>query len=77
MESEGFSSHSLPRNLFSQFLQMYWVDSNVSSAELRRFKNQLELLSYTEQLAVIEYLAQLLQRNHEPASMDDRIPESE
>ncbi|MBQ6779755.1 MAG: hypothetical protein IJP62_00835 [Treponema sp.] len=62
----------------------------MSAAELRRFESQLELLSYTEQLAIIEYLAKLLQKNHEPDSKDneqdevarinavlDRIPESE
>ena len=34
----------------------------MSAAELRNFKNQLELLSYTEQLTLIEYLAKLLQK---------------
>ncbi|MBO4320727.1 MAG: hypothetical protein J5857_09705 [Treponema sp.] len=47
----------------------------MSSAELRHFKNQLALLSYTEQLAVIEYLVQLLQKNHESVSIDDRRDE--
>lgn len=36
----------------------------MSAMELRNFERQLELLSYTEQLAIIEYLAKLLQKRH-------------
>lgn len=35
----------------------------MSSTELNNFVNQLELLSFTEQLSVMEYLANLLQHN--------------
>lgn len=33
----------------------------MSAMELRNFERQLELLSYSEQLAIIEFLAKLLQ----------------
>ena len=35
----------------------------MSAMELKNFENQLELLTFTEQLAIMEYLAKLLQRN--------------
>ena len=37
----------------------------MSAKELRNFENQLELLSYTEQLAILEFLAKLLQKHPE------------
>ncbi len=35
----------------------------MSAMELKNFENQLELLSFAEQLSIMEYLAKLLQRN--------------
>ena len=35
----------------------------MSAIELQNFENQLELLSFTEQLSVMEYLARLIKRN--------------
>lgn len=35
----------------------------MSAMELKNFESQLELLSFTEQLAIMEYLARLMQRN--------------
>ena len=35
----------------------------MSAIELQNFENQLELLSFTEQLSVMEYLAKLIKRN--------------
>ena len=35
----------------------------MSAKELKNFENQLELLSFTEQLAIMEFLAKLMQRN--------------
>ena len=35
----------------------------MSANELKNFESQLELLSFAEQLSVMEYLARLLQRN--------------
>ena len=62
----------------------------MSAMELRNFERQLELLSYTEQLAILEYLAKLLQKKHGTAenagdamnverinAVLDRIPDSE
>ena len=62
----------------------------MSAKELRNFENQLELLSYAEQLAILEFLAKLLQRQqkgnvstniqNEVAKINavlDKIPESE
>ena len=37
----------------------------MSAMELRNFENQLELLSYTELLAMIEYSVKLLQKRNE------------
>lgn len=34
----------------------------MSAKELKNFENQLELLSFTEQLAIMEFLAKLMQR---------------
>ena len=34
----------------------------MSAKELKQFESQLELLSYAEQLAIIEFLAKLLQK---------------
>ena len=36
----------------------------MSAMELKKFESQLELLSFAEQLSIMEYLAKLLQRNH-------------
>ncbi len=62
----------------------------MSAKELRNFENQLELLSYTEQLAILEFLAKLLQRQQKENVSNntqyevkkinavlDKIPESE
>lgn len=62
----------------------------MSAQELRNFERQLELLSYTEQLAIIEFLAKLLQKQQKNDSnyntqdeiekinaVLDKIPESE
>ena len=62
----------------------------MSAKELRNFENQLELLSYTEQLAILEFLAKLLQRQQKQTlssytqnevdkinAVLDKIPESE
>ncbi|MBQ6565448.1 MAG: hypothetical protein IJL80_00195 [Treponema sp.] len=62
----------------------------MSAMELRNFERQLELLSYTEQLAIIEYLAKLLQKRHDTVenagditdvekinAVLDRIPDAE
>lgn len=35
----------------------------MSAMELRNFESQLELLSFTEQLAIMEFLAKIMQRN--------------
>ena len=35
----------------------------MSAKELKNFESQLDLLSFTDQLAIMEYLARLLQRN--------------
>lgn len=40
----------------------------MSAQELRNFERQLELLSYTEQLAIIEFLAKLLQKQQKDNS---------
>ena len=62
----------------------------MSAKELRNFENQLELLSYAEQLAILEFLAKLLQRKQKENVSNnaqyevekinavlDKIPESE
>ncbi len=36
----------------------------MSVMELKNFENQIDLLSFAEQLSLMEYLARLLQRNH-------------
>ena len=36
----------------------------MSAMELKNFENQIDLLSFAEQLSLMEYLARLLQRNH-------------
>ena len=36
----------------------------MSAMELKNFEIQLELLSFAEQLSIMEYLAKLLQRKH-------------
>ena len=36
----------------------------MSAMELKNFENQIDLLSFAEQLSLMEYLAKLLQRNH-------------
>lgn len=48
----------------------------MSSAELRNFENQLELLSYTEQLAIIEYLVKLLQKQKDNDSAPSKKTDS-
>lgn len=35
----------------------------MSAMELKNFENQLELLSFAEQISIIEYLARLIKRN--------------
>ena len=40
----------------------------MSAQELRNFERQLELLSYTEQLAIIAFLAKLLQKQQKDNS---------
>ena len=37
----------------------------MSSADLNAFENQLSLLSYAEQLSIIEFLVNLLKNRHE------------
>ncbi len=37
----------------------------MSAMELRNFENQLAMLSYAEQLAIIEYLVKLMQHQQE------------
>ena len=62
----------------------------MSAKELRNFENQLELLSYPEQLAILEFLAKLLQKQQKVKTSEtvkseverinavlDRIPEQE
>ena len=62
----------------------------MSAKELQNFENQLELLSYAEQLAILEFLAKLLQRKQKENVSNnaqyevekinavlDKIPESE
>ena len=36
----------------------------MSAMELKNFENQIDLLSFAEQLSLMEYLASLLHRNH-------------
>lgn len=58
--------------------------------ELRNFENQLKLLSYAEQLAILDFLSNLLQKRQEDNSKNnieleiekinavlDKIPETE
>lgn len=42
----------------------------MSAMELRNFESQLDLLSYAEQLAVMEYLVRLMKRRHEERTSD-------
>ena len=35
----------------------------MSAAELKNFENQLELLSFSEQLSIMKFVAKLMQRN--------------
>lgn len=42
----------------------------MSAKELRNFKNQLDLLSFSEQLSVMEYLVKLLKRRQEQSVSD-------
>ena len=62
----------------------------MSAMELRNFENQLKLLSYAEQLAILDFLSNLLQKHQEDISKDnteqeiekinavlDKIPENE
>ena len=48
----------------------------MSAMELRNFENQLELLSYTEQLAIIEYLAKFLQKRQADISDQNKSADS-
>ncbi len=41
----------------------------MSAMELKNFENQLELLSFSEQLSIMEYLAKLMQRNQKSQEM--------
>ncbi|MBP5437009.1 MAG: hypothetical protein J6Y30_03390 [Treponema sp.] len=62
----------------------------MSAWELRNFENQLTLLSYTEQLAILDFLSNLLQKRQENIPNEnteheiekinavlDKIPEAE
>ena len=42
----------------------------MSAVELRNFESQLDLLSYAEQLAIMEYLVRLMKRRHEESASD-------
>ncbi|WP_294429686.1 hypothetical protein [uncultured Treponema sp.] len=42
----------------------------MSAMELRNFESQLDLLSYAEQLAVMEYLIKLMKRRQEESVSD-------
>lgn len=43
----------------------------MSAMELRNFESQLDLLSYAEQLAIMEYLVKLMKRRQEESVSDD------
>lgn len=49
----------------------------MSAMELRNFENQLKLLSYAEQLAILDFLSNLLQKRRENTSKDNREQEIE
>lgn len=42
----------------------------MSAMELRNFESQLDLLSYAEQLAIMEYLVKLMKRRQEESVSD-------
>lgn len=44
----------------------------MSANELKNFESQLELLSFAEQLSVMEYLARLLQRNQNAQTQNEK-----
>ena len=44
----------------------------MSANELKNFENQLELLSFAEQLSIMEYLARLLQRNQNAQTQNEK-----
>ena len=44
----------------------------MSAMELKNFENQLELLSFAEQLSIMEYLARLLQRNQNSQTQNEK-----
>ncbi len=44
----------------------------MSANELKNFENQLELLSFAEQLSIMEYLARLLQRNQNSQTQNEK-----
>ena len=44
----------------------------MSANELKNFENQLELLSFAEQLSIMEYLARLLQRNQTSQTQNEK-----
>ncbi|MBQ5384782.1 MAG: hypothetical protein IIU46_10090 [Treponema sp.] len=49
----------------------------MSAMELRNFENQLKLLSYAEQFAILDFLSNLLQKRRENTSKDNREQEFE
>lgn len=44
----------------------------MSAKELKNLENQLELLSFAEQLSIMEYLARLLQRNQNAQTQNEK-----
>ena len=44
----------------------------MSANELKNFESQLELLSFAEQLTIMEYLARLLQRNQNAQTQKEK-----
>ena len=43
----------------------------MSAMELRNFESQLDLLSYAEQIAIMEYLVKLMKRRQKESVSDD------
>lgn len=48
----------------------------MSSADLNAFEKQLSLLSYSEQLSIIEFLVNLLKNRREETTYTDTKPET-
>lgn len=44
----------------------------MSAKELKNFESQLELLSFADQLAIMEFLAKLLQRNQNSQKKNEK-----